>query len=116
MVTSGGCRAAADERGLSNILGYTLVLAIVLGGTVVVLVMGTGALDASQGQSEIQRAEHSMTLLDSRTALVALGTSSSQTIPFGQDSGEFEVENDTGYIALYHKYVSSFPQFLQCRR
>src|SRR6056297_3444798 len=91
---------SGETRAVSSVLGYALVLSIVIGGMVAVLALGTGAIDDTRGQSELARAEHSMTLFDSRAAMVALGTSSSQRVSFGQDSGSFETRPESGWIAI----------------
>lgn len=102
MTPSGPVSRTMDTRGQSSPLAYILVLSIVLVGTVAILTLGTSALQGTQGQSELQRAEHAMTLFDSRAAMVALGTSSSQRISFGQDSGSFETRPDTGWLSIRH--------------
>ncbi|MFD1587291.1 hypothetical protein ACFR9U_09865 [Halorientalis brevis] len=99
-------RLSGDARGQSSPLGYLLVIAVVLAGTIAVVSLGTTAMESTRGQSELQRAEHSMTLFDSRTAMVALGASNTQTISFGQDSGSFTTEPDAGWIALKHHNYS----------
>jgi hypothetical protein len=95
-------RQGRDTRAQSTPLGYLIVLAIIIGGIVMILALGTAALDDTRGQSELERAEHAMTLFDSRAAMVALGTSSTQQLSFGQDSGSFTARNKTGYISLQH--------------
>lgn len=100
---------SGDTRGQSTPLGYLLVIAIILAGTIAIVALGTSAIDSTRGQSELQRAEHSMTLFDSRTAMVALGASNTQTISFGQDSGSFESNSEAGWIKIEHHDYTNTP-------
>jgi len=70
----------ADGRGQSNVLGYLLLIAIIVAGTSLVVVFGADALQQTNSQSELKRAEQTMTLFDSRAAMVALGTSDVQSL------------------------------------
>ena len=107
-MTIGGdhSRGSGRDRGQSTPIGYLLVIAVVLAGTIGIVALGTDALDTTRGQSELQRAEHSMTLFDSRAAMVALGSSNTQTISFGQDTGTFTTDPDAGWIAIEHHNYS----------
>ncbi|WP_136715717.1 DUF7289 family protein [Halorientalis salina] len=107
-MTVGGVRRwlSGDSRGQSSPIGYLLVIAVVLAGTITIVALGTSALDSTREQAELQRAEHSMTLFDSRTAMVALGASNTQTISFGQDSGSFTTDPESGWIAIEHHNYS----------
>jgi hypothetical protein len=83
-------------------LSYALVFAMILVGTTVVLATGGMALSDAQDSAEAQRAEHTMTLFDSRAAMVALGESNAQSVSFGQDSGIFETRPTDGYLMIKH--------------
>lgn len=103
MVAAGdGGQLTSDERGQSSPLGYIIVITMILVGTTTVVALGTGALADTRGQSELQRAEHSMTLFDSRAAMVGLGDSSAQSIDFGHDSGSFETNPEQGQLTIKH--------------
>ncbi|WP_247008589.1 DUF7289 family protein [Halorientalis litorea] len=91
-----------DERGVTSPLGYLLVISMVILAVTSIVVIGSSALGDTQSQSELRRAEHSMTLFDSRAAMVALGTSDSQTLDFGTDSGQFYTQPDYGWMAIKH--------------
>jgi hypothetical protein len=95
-------RGSDDDRGQSNVVGYLLVLAIIIGGTSLVVVLGADALEQTNSVSELKRAEQTMTLFDSRAAMVALGTSDTQSLNVKQQSGEFETDPDAGYISIKH--------------
>ena len=92
----------SGTRAQSGPIGYILVFAIVMAGMAIIVLIGAGGLSSTQSQSELQRAEHSMTLFDSRAAMVALGDSTGQTISFGQGGGTFEVEEETGWMRIVH--------------
>ncbi|AQL41676.1 hypothetical protein BV210_02635 [Halorientalis sp. IM1011] len=94
--------ARSGTRAQSGPVGYVLVFAIVMAGMAIIVLIGAGGLSSTQSQSELQRAEHSMTLFDSRAAMVALGDSGGQSISFGQDSGSFRVEDENGWMRLTH--------------
>ncbi|MEF8838025.1 MAG: hypothetical protein V5A18_00805 [Haloarculaceae archaeon] len=95
-------RYDSDQRGVSNALGFILLLAIVIGGTASVAILGASALSDTQQNSELERAELSMTLFDSRAAMVAIGSSDSQRIQFGQDSGHFETRPGESRLVIQH--------------
>jgi len=95
-------RGRSDDRGQSNVVGYLLVLAIIIGGTSLVVVLGADALQQTNSASELKRAEQTMTLLDSRAAMVALGTSDTQSLNVKQQSGQFETDPDAGYLSIKH--------------
>lgn len=82
-------------------LGVALLLGIVIAGTAAIVVLGGAALDDTQGQTQLQRSEHVLTLFDSRTAMVALGDSNSQTTTLA-GTGTYDVESDTGRIRIRH--------------
>ena len=97
-------KSADDEvrRGQSNVIGVILVLGMVLLGTAIVVTLGAAALNDTRGHSELERAEHSLTLFNSRASMVALGDSPSQVVPFGRDSGSFETDEDSGWLRITH--------------
>ncbi|WP_299264760.1 DUF7289 family protein [Halorientalis sp.] len=98
---TGGTRRPG-ARAQSGPIGYVLVFAIVMAGMAIIVLIGAGGLSSTQSQSEVQRAEHSMTLFDSRAAMVALGDSGGQTISFGQGGGTFEVDGASGWLRIVH--------------
>jgi hypothetical protein len=106
MGTSDGTSADPRTRAQASVLGTVLVLGIVVAGTAVVVLLGGAALTDTQSQSELQRAEHSMTLFDSRTAMVALGDSPVQTVSFGQGSGTYRSDPDSGWLRVTHANYS----------
>lgn len=92
---------ADRDRGQMAPLGVALLFGIVIIGTVGIVVLGGAALDDTQGQSQLQRSEHVLTLFDSRTAMVALGDSSSQQTTLA-GTGTYDVKSDAGRIRIRH--------------
>ncbi len=88
-----------DRRGVSSVLGIALLFAIVVGGTAVVVTVGATALDDTREQLDTSRAEKALTQFDSRSAMVALGGTSSQGVGLatGEDSGYY-VDGDRGWM------------------
>lgn len=90
-----------DQRGQSSVLGTTVILGFVLLVTTSLVGVGAHTLSTSQDVAESQNVEHSMTQLDSRTSLVALGGAESQTVDMGTGSGDGTVNvREKGWIRL----------------
>lgn len=102
-----GGESLLGGRSQATVLGLVLVLGMVLTGTAVVITLGETALSDTQTTSELERAENSMTLFNTRTAMVALGNSPSQTVSFGQDSGDIESIDDSGWLRVTHNNYNS---------
>ena len=96
-------RHGQTVRGQSSSVGVILVFAIVIAGASVVVAAGGAGLLDIQSQSELERAENSMTLFDSRAAMVALGDSDIQTINMVQDGGSAYVDENSGWLRITHK-------------
>jgi hypothetical protein len=97
---SGGDRRG--DRAQSETLGFALIIGLVFIGVTVVVAFGAVAIDDTERSSETQRAEHTMTVFDSRAALVALGDAERQRISTGIDNGQIEVNTGTGSLSLRH--------------
>ena len=98
----GGQRGrVADARAQMAPLGVALLFGIVIIGTVSIVVFGGTALEQTQDRSQVQRAEHLLTLFDSRTAMVALGDSDTQTTLL-TGSGTYHVNDSAGRVRLVH--------------
>jgi hypothetical protein len=90
-----------ESRGQSETIGVVLLLGITVLGMGVVVAVGTGALETAQQSSAVDRAAQSMSLLDARSALVALGRADSQSVSLaGSSDGSYEVRPDTGRITV----------------
>ncbi|MDX1747231.1 MAG: hypothetical protein R3324_14945, partial [Halobacteriales archaeon] len=94
--------ATAQRRGSAGqtTVGFILVIALVIVGSTAVVALGDRALDDTQENSGLARAEQSMTLFDSQSAQVALGDSSVQRVDFGENGGSYSVEEDAGWIEI----------------
>ena len=69
-----GLVARRTFRGQSELVGLILVFGMVIAGATTVVVFGASAISDSQETLSVQRAEKSLTQLDSKAALVALGS------------------------------------------
>jgi len=80
-----------------------MVLAIVVIGTVAAVSLGASTLADAQRQSEIERAQLSLTQFDARAAQVSLGDSNVQSIPLASSGhGRYDVVGDAGWIRVVH--------------
>ena len=95
-------RFSRSDGGQAEVLGVALLLGILVLGTTAVLALGGAAVDQTQSSSRLENAEHSMTLFDSRAAMVALGGSGTQTVSFGRGGGDFRVDEDAGTLRVVH--------------
>jgi hypothetical protein len=94
---------ASDRSGQASTIGTALLLVITLVGTGLIVTLGGSAIDGTQQSADVSRAEHSMTMLDSRAAVVALEETESQSTRFGQpESGSYRVDEDAGRMTVVH--------------
>lgn len=97
-------RFVRDMSGQSEAIAVILLLAITIFGSAAVVVFGSQAISDTESNSKSQRIEHTMTLMDSRGAMVALGDSEVQTVKFQTGSqGGMEVREESGWIRVVHK-------------
>ena len=73
-------RFIADQSGQSNTLAVVLLVGITLTGTAVVVTFGSTAVGETQAAADLGQAEQAMTQFDSRTSLVAHGSSEAQRV------------------------------------
>ncbi|MFC7166245.1 DUF7289 family protein [Halospeciosus flavus] len=93
----------APDRGQSEVIGTILLLSITILVVGVVVGVAGSALDQTRSTTEVQGVEQSLTLLDSRAALVALGKSSSQHVALGRvTNGHYTVNESAGWIEIRH--------------
>jgi len=91
------------DRAVSSNLGLVLLLALTIVGAGVVVAIGGTAFDDIQHRTSVDRAEHAMTLLDARAAVVGLGEGSAQTVRLGRStSGDYAADSDTGWLRITH--------------
>jgi len=93
------CRQSSGSRGQSTTIGFVLVIAIVMGGTTVILAAGSGTLADTQQDLGVERAEKSLAQVDSKAAMVGLGQSSAQEVSLATTQrGEYRVDETAGNI------------------
>lgn len=103
-------RFVRDRSGQSETIGVVLLLGLTVAGTTAIIGLGTGAIGGVEQSSELQRAEHVMTLLDSRGAMTALGESQTQQVDFGRaGGGSYGVDDDAGWIKIEHLNYTAAP-------
>ncbi len=91
------------DRAVSSNIGLVLLLALTIAGAGVVVAIGGTAFDDVQHRTSVDRAEHAMTLLDARAAVVGLGEGSTQTVRLGRTtSGDYAADDDTGWLRITH--------------
>lgn len=99
-VTAAAKRVYDGRRGQASVVGLALVVAMVILGTVAIVTFGNAAIDGAEDQSRLTRAEHSMTLFDSKAAQVGLGDTQVHTVNFGDDAGNYVVDESAGTISI----------------
>jgi len=98
----GGLPAHRREgRGQSSVLGVALLFGVVIAGSVSIVVLGATALNDTEDQLSVQRAQKVLTQFDSDAALVALGNTDIQSVSFGDvRADDFETHNGTGWMRI----------------
>lgn len=88
-------------RAQSELVGLVLVLGLVLAGASTVVILGASGFSDSEETLSLQLAEKTLTQLDSKAALVALGNTDTQRVPLpNQGSGQYHVANSTGWMNI----------------
>jgi len=88
-------------RGQSETIGLVLLLGITVLGVTSVVAFAAPALDSAEEATNTQRVEQSLSQLDSRTAVVALGQTGSQSVSLSNSrSGAYYVDPDAGRISV----------------
>ncbi|MGM0590783.1 MAG: DUF7289 family protein, partial [Halobacteriota archaeon] len=101
-------RFVRDNTGQTATVGVALLLVITVAGTGAIIALGTTTLGDTQASADIKRAEHTMTLLDSRGAITALGDTDAQRIDLGSSGGgTYDVRPDSGWIRITHANYSA---------
>ncbi|UVE49347.1 hypothetical protein KU306_10470 [Haloferax larsenii] len=102
-------RVVRDRSGQTSPLAVVILLGITVLGTTAVVTLGATALDETKQASNTARAEHSMTLFDSKMAITALGDSRSQSVELGgSNDGQYVVRDDTTRLIVTHKDYDDF--------
>jgi len=88
-----------DSRSVSAPLGVVLLLAIVIMGMAVVVTVGATALDDTRDRMDVERAEKILTQFDSKSAMVALGETDSQSVALARsDRSRFTLSDEAGWM------------------
>jgi hypothetical protein len=88
-------------RAQSETIGLVLLLGITFLGVTSVVAFAAPALDSAEEATNTQRVEQSLSQLDSRTAVVALGQTNSQSVSLSNSrSGTYYVDPDAGRISV----------------
>jgi flagellin-like protein len=89
------------RRAQSEVLAVVLLLGITVAGTGAVVVFGAEAVRDTTQSTDVERAEHAMTQLDSKTSLVAHGSSEVQRVDVvGDGQGSVQVDNESGWMRV----------------
>ncbi|WP_338741753.1 DUF7289 family protein [Haloplanus salilacus] len=94
-------RFGRDRTGQSETLAVLLLVALTVVGGGTVLMFGASAIDDATASVDVGKAEHAMTQLDSKTSLVAHGSSDTQRVDFGRTGrGTTAVDEDSGRMIV----------------
>jgi flagellin-like protein len=92
---------AGGRRAQSEVLAVVLLLGLTVVGTGAVVVFGADAVRDTTQSTDVGRAEHAMTQLDSKTSLVAHGSSEIQRVDVGGNGqGSVRVDEDAGWMRV----------------
>jgi len=90
-----------DRRAQSEVLAVVLLLGITVAGMGAVVVFGAEAVRDTTQSTDVGQAEHAMTQLDSKTSLVAHGSSEVQRVDVvGDGQGSVQVDQGSGWMRV----------------
>lgn len=93
-----------SRRGQMETIGLVMLVAITVLGVVAVVAVAGPALEDAERATAVQRAEQSLSLLDSQASMVALGQTESQSVSLaGAGGGTYRVAPDAGRITVYRE-------------
>jgi len=100
---SGDGRPEGFDRGQSTVVGVSLLLAITVMTSGLIVTAGGDAFDGIGERTSHERTEHTMSLFDSRGAMAALGDAETQEVDFGRAGrGNYAVDEDAGWLRIEH--------------
>ncbi|SFG05021.1 flagellin N-terminal-like domain-containing protein [Halopelagius inordinatus] len=95
------------DRAQSPTIAVVLLIGMVVTAAGLTVTLGATAIDGTTQTTELDRAEHAMTLFDARTAMVGLGETGGQSVTLGRASGgAYDASADTGRIRIVHTNYS----------
>lgn len=94
-------RFSLGTRSQNEVLSVVLVLGMVIIGAIAVVGLGATAIGDTENQLSVDRAEKTLTQLDSKAGLVAIGQADSQRVAFPTDSeDEFRIDEESGQMKI----------------
>lgn len=92
---------ATDRRAQSEVIAVVLLFGLTAAGAGAVLVFGADAIQGTTESTDLGRAEHAMTQLDSKSSLVAHGSSEVQRVDVASGGqGTVSVDEDAGWMRV----------------
>jgi hypothetical protein len=93
--------ARANERGQASVIGIVLLLAMVVGGTTAVVALSASFFQETESRLSAAQSEKVLKLIDSRSALVALGGPSTDTVKLSNGgTGQYQVDESAGWMNI----------------
>lgn len=93
--------ARANERGQASVIGIVLLLGMVIGGTTAVVALSAGFFQETESRLSAAQSEKVLKLIDSRSALVALGGPSTDTVKLSNGgTGQYQVDESAGWMNI----------------
>ena len=87
-------------RGQSTTIALVLVMALALATALLLVTLSTATLQSSQQYAETEKGESTLTELDSKASLVALGGGDGVTMQLGLRGGTAEVREEAGNLTI----------------
>ncbi len=108
MRSMGSAGRRLGSRGQSAPLGLALVFAVMIISTTAVVALGADAITSTQTQLDAERTEKSLTELNSKTALVALGQTDVQQVSLpASSSSTYRIDEDAGWMNVSYQNTTS---------
>jgi hypothetical protein len=95
------------RRAQGSVIGVVLVFGIVIAGSTLTIALGAEAVSSTQGQLSNERAQQTMTQLDSQAAMVALGSTERQEVSLPKSNADgYRVAEDAGWMNVSYNNKS----------
>ena len=103
-----------NDRGLSSVVGYVLLIGITLTASGLLIYTGVSMVDSISAQTQNEQAQQSMAQFSSEASLVALGNLNHREISFGNThNGHLDIREQSGSIDVYVKNNSTTTYLLE---
>jgi hypothetical protein len=106
-----GSRLIFSEDGVSEVVGYMLLLGIIVTSVGLVSVLAIPIIEDAKENAYLKNMEQGFTVLDSKVSLVALGKSPTQLVQMYSQKGDITVYNQTSNrmtVSFSNKTGTSF--------